>query len=186
MPNSASLGLPNPASYDSETTPGVVHDLVTGLDWLQDPGTELYLRADAIGLCAELSFGGFDDWRVPEFIELVSLFDCGAQRCRSERSPIYISSTFRAEGRFWSMSRWTTLVSGACSTSPRLAVAHRSIAASAWRAERTVARRCVLRAWRAVSDNAAALRKPAAIALRICAPASPAGRARGSSDRRLH
>ena len=102
VPNSPGLGLPNPASYDS-TTPGLVHDLVTGLDWLQDPGIELYSRADAIARCAELSFAGFDDWRVPEFIELVSLFDVVPNEA-DPLDPIYISPTFTAEGRFWSMN----------------------------------------------------------------------------------
>jgi len=101
MPNSASLGLPNPANYDAETTPGVVHDLVTGLDWLQEPGTDLYARADAISHCAESSFAGFDDWRVPAFIELVSLFD-EVPNQTDPNAPIYIAPIFRAEGRFWS------------------------------------------------------------------------------------
>ena len=103
MPNSAALELPNPADYDSTTTPGVVHDLVTGLDWLHDPGIELYTRADAVDRCAALSFAGFDDWRVPTFIELVSLFDAVPNEA-DPLDPIYISPVFRAEGRFWSAS----------------------------------------------------------------------------------
>ena len=103
MPNSADLGLPNPANYDSATTPGVVHDLVTGLDWLHHPGVELYTRADALDLCAALSFAGFDDWRVPAFIELVSLFDAVPNES-DPLDPIYISPVFEAEGRFWSTS----------------------------------------------------------------------------------
>lgn len=106
MPNSPGLELPNPASYDT-ATPGVVRDLVTGLDWLQDPGVELYPRADAIAHCAELSFAGFDDWRVPEFIELVSLFDV-VPNVADPLDPIYISPTFKAEGRFWSMTAVTS------------------------------------------------------------------------------
>jgi hypothetical protein len=103
MPNSPALGLPNPASYDATTTPGVVHDLVTGLDWLQDPGIELYPRAEAVNRCAELSLAGKDDWRVPTFIELVSLFDVVPNEV-DPLDPIYISPVFRAEGRFWSAS----------------------------------------------------------------------------------
>jgi len=100
MPNSASLGLPNPANYDTETTPGVVHDLVTGLDWLQAPGTELYTHADALIRCSELSFAGEEDWRVPTFIELVSLFDVVPNEA-DPLAPSYIAPAFRAEGRFW-------------------------------------------------------------------------------------
>jgi len=101
MPNSPGLGLPNPASYDSEATPGVVRDQVTGLDWLQDPGSELYSRADAISRCDELSFAGYDDWRVPAFIELVSLFDV-TPNDRDPLAPSYIAPAFQARGRFWS------------------------------------------------------------------------------------
>lgn len=107
MPNSVGLGLPNPANYDSSTTPGIVHDLVTGLDWLQDPGTELYPRADAVNHCAELSFAGFDDWRVPEFIELVSLFSVVPSEA-DPLDPVYIAPVFQAQGRFWSASSVTS------------------------------------------------------------------------------
>ena len=103
MPNSAGLGLPNPADYDAQTTPGIVHDRVTSLDWLQTPGSEHYPRADALAHCAELSFAGFDDWRVPEFIELVSLFNA-VPNDADPLAPIYIAPTFAAEGRFWSNS----------------------------------------------------------------------------------
>jgi len=103
VPNSPDLGLPNPQSYDATSTPGLVHDLVTGLDWLQEPGLELYSRADAITRCEELSFAGFDDWRVPEFIELVSLFDV-VPNDADPRNPLYISDVFKAEGRFWAAS----------------------------------------------------------------------------------
>jgi uncharacterized protein DUF1566 len=103
MPNSAQPDLPNPANYDSVTTPGVVHDLVTGLDWLQSPGVELYPRADAIRRCDELALAGEDDWRVPTFIELVSIFEVVPNEA-DPLDPLYIAPVFQAEGRFWSMS----------------------------------------------------------------------------------
>jgi len=100
MPNSPDLGLPNPQTYDTTTTPGVVHDSVTGLDWLRDPGATLYSRADALALCEALSFAGLDDWRVPSFIELVSLFNV-VPNVEDADAPIYISPTFEAKGRYW-------------------------------------------------------------------------------------
>ncbi|HEY0467073.1 MAG TPA: hypothetical protein VGC79_22885 [Polyangiaceae bacterium] len=106
MPNSPGLGLRNPASYEASTA-GVVHDLVTDLDWLQDPGIELYPRAEAIARCADLSFADFDDWRVPEFIELVSLFEV-VPNLTDPMDPLYISPIFKAEGRFWSMTAPTS------------------------------------------------------------------------------
>lgn len=100
MPNSPDLGLPNPQNYDATTTPGVVHDSVTGLDWLRDPGLTLYSRADALERCDQLSFAGFDDWRVPSFIELVSLFNV-VPNVEDPLTAIYISPTFEATGRYW-------------------------------------------------------------------------------------
>ena len=100
MPNSPGLGLPHPQAYDATTTPGVVHDFVTQLDWLQAPGLELYSRADALAQCDGLSFAGSDDWRVPSFIELVSLFNV-VPNDTDPLAPLYISSTFAAKGRYW-------------------------------------------------------------------------------------
>jgi hypothetical protein len=101
MPNAAGLGLPNSASYDDTSTPGVVHDLVTGLDWLQNPGAMLYTQSDAVSHCEALSLGGTDDWRVPAFIELVSLFDVVPSQ---GAVPSYIASVFQASGAYWSTS----------------------------------------------------------------------------------
>lgn len=85
MPNPPSSGLPNPASYDT-TIEGVVRDNVTGLMWqregsprgdsyleLGDEGQVLSTQAEAY--CSALSLAGYDDWRLPTRIELVSLID---------------------------------------------------------------------------------------------------------------
>jgi Protein of unknown function (DUF1566) len=103
MPTAPGLGLPNSASYDDTSTPGVVHDRVTGLDWMQAPGTDLHTRPEANSLCADLSLGSFDDWRVPTFIELVSLFDAVPGQ-DAELAPLYISPVFQADGAYWSTS----------------------------------------------------------------------------------
>ena len=73
MPNPVGAGLPHSASYDL-TTPGLVHDNVTGLDWLRDvPPTMPWPQATAY--CAGLTLAGRSDWRLPSRIELVSLVD---------------------------------------------------------------------------------------------------------------
>jgi hypothetical protein len=88
MPNPASSGLPNPASYDTSVA-GIVTDKVTGLSWQRvvagQPASEgcttnvtglLYcpLRY-AAEYCAASRLGGFSDWRLPTVLELISLVD---------------------------------------------------------------------------------------------------------------
>lgn len=80
LPNHPGQG-PYPQSYDT-TTNGVVRDLVTGLVWEHPANGAFDQRtfADRALHCADLSsasYGGYDDWRVPTLIELVSLTDYG-------------------------------------------------------------------------------------------------------------
>jgi hypothetical protein len=90
MPNPASSGLPNPASYTSTTE--VVHDNVTCLDWQRSPPSTTYTNAAAIAYCEGLSLGGFDDWRAPTRIEQTSIMDWS-------RSPT-TDAVFTAAGGF--------------------------------------------------------------------------------------
>lgn len=75
MPNPASAGLPNPASYDT-SAPDVVIDKVTGLMWqsaVDKRGAITWVDGDAY--CAHLTAGGHSDWRLPTEIELLSIVD---------------------------------------------------------------------------------------------------------------
>ncbi len=76
MPNPASSGLPNPASYDTSVA-GVVLDRVTGLMWQRSDiaGAGYATAADAQAYCTDLSLGGFHDWRLPSRIEMWSIQD---------------------------------------------------------------------------------------------------------------
>lgn len=74
MPNAPALGLPNPESYD-QTTDGVVTDRVTGLMWQAQTPNDFYTFDTAQQYCAALALAGFDDWRAPSRIELVSILD---------------------------------------------------------------------------------------------------------------
>ncbi|MBC8131575.1 MAG: DUF1566 domain-containing protein [Deltaproteobacteria bacterium] len=74
MPNPVSTGLPNPQSYDVSTA-GIVLDKVTGLVWQSAANTSGMLWPAARNHCLHLSLAGADDWRLPSFIELVSLVD---------------------------------------------------------------------------------------------------------------
>lgn len=73
MPNPASMGLPNPASY-TDNGDGTVQDNVTGLLWQQTVSDPTYSSTDAATYCAELALAG-SGWRVPTRIELQSITD---------------------------------------------------------------------------------------------------------------
>jgi hypothetical protein len=73
MPNPVDSGLPNPAAYDT-SKPGIVRDQVTRLMWQREV-TETFLFTDILGACNLLTLGGYDDWRVPSRLELMTLVD---------------------------------------------------------------------------------------------------------------
>ncbi len=74
MPNPASAGLPNPASYGTGTA-GVVVDNVTGLTWQEPVNAATMTQSQASAYCASLSLAGQTGWRLPSVIELFSLVD---------------------------------------------------------------------------------------------------------------
>lgn len=74
MPNPATSGLPQPASY-TQVGDGTVIDEVTGLVWEASPPSTDGTWDDALGYCEALSLGGYDDWRLPTRIEMTSVLD---------------------------------------------------------------------------------------------------------------
>jgi Protein of unknown function (DUF1566) len=73
MPNAAP-GLPNAQSFDVQPS-GVVLDRVTGLMWQRKLDDQQLTLVNATQHCADLSLAGFDDWRLPSRLELVSILD---------------------------------------------------------------------------------------------------------------
>ncbi len=83
MPNDAAdvaQGAPNPTHY-TDNGDGTVTDDVTGLMWqktLPVTSPPPYWRwADALLYCQGLRLAGFDNWRLPSAIELLSIVDYG-------------------------------------------------------------------------------------------------------------
>jgi hypothetical protein len=77
MPNGqtdVTAGAPNLESYTSNGD-GTVTDNVTGLIWQQTAPAATFTEGGAANYCGTLNLGGFQDWRVPTFIELFSLVD---------------------------------------------------------------------------------------------------------------
>jgi hypothetical protein len=60
-----------------EVVGGHVRDAVTGLIWERSPPTTDITHAAAITYCDDLTLSGFTDWRLPSFLELVSIADFG-------------------------------------------------------------------------------------------------------------
>jgi hypothetical protein len=82
MPNTqldVAQGAPNPMSY-LDNGDGTVTDVVTHLVWQQavDPGKK-YTVAEGKAYCSvtlsKMGLGGHHDWRLPSFVELLSLVD---------------------------------------------------------------------------------------------------------------
>lgn len=75
MPNPRGSGLPNEASYTDQGD--YVHDDITCLDWQKSAPSQSggYTWDEANQTCESLSLGGFDDWRLPTRIEMMSIMD---------------------------------------------------------------------------------------------------------------
>lgn len=77
MPNGfleVAAAAPNLQSY-TVNGDGTVADNVTGLMWRQIATEETFTWSDAKTTCPTLTAGGAHDWRLPSFIELLSIVD---------------------------------------------------------------------------------------------------------------
>lgn len=102
MPNPASAGLPNPASY-TDVGDGTVKDNVTGLVWQRVvTSQQAYSWVDAQAYCAGLTLAG-RVWHLPTRIELLSIVDF------TRTSPAIDTNTFPGTpgGKYhWTSSPW--------------------------------------------------------------------------------
>ena len=76
------MGVPTQGNRFIDNGDGTITDRVTGLTWVKDPASipgglfasPLYWY-DAIDACENLNYAGYDDWRLPNINELMSLID---------------------------------------------------------------------------------------------------------------
>jgi len=79
MPNAqieVAEGAPTLQSY-TDNGDGTVTDDVTKLVWEQLTPSSDFTQAAALAYCAGLDLGGYQDWRLPAVMELVSIVDTG-------------------------------------------------------------------------------------------------------------
>jgi len=88
---------------DTETAaPATVTDLVTGLMW-QTTGIwyePWVFWEDARNRCSDLYHAGYNDWRLPDVYELMSIVNLGRPSYVYMFDAAYVFTTFRAD-RFW-------------------------------------------------------------------------------------
>jgi uncharacterized protein DUF1566 len=111
MPNSpldVAAGAPNPQSF-TDRSDGTVIDNVTGLIWQQAIPAMLYAWADALSYCSRLTLAGRSDWRLPTYVELVSIVDYS--RSSPAIDAVHFPNTTATN--FWSSSPVGTLPSKA-------------------------------------------------------------------------
>ena len=99
MPNSTQ-GLPNLQSFDVSRDEVAV-DRITGLMWQRNAGATPMTFAGAKQECDRLALAGYDDWRLPSRIELVSILDLS--RVEPAIDPIAFPQT--PSDWFWTSSR---------------------------------------------------------------------------------
>lgn len=87
--------------YDYTTNPDVVEDLVTNLVWQREPPAVLRTWQQAKDYCENLSLGGYDDWRLPTRIELLSIVHSGTQN-PSIYTPAFLNT--QDDAYYWSAS----------------------------------------------------------------------------------
>jgi hypothetical protein len=105
-PSDVAMGAGNLEKY-TDNGDGTVTDGVTQLMWQQVAPTTPYSQTGSIAYCAGLTLAGYDDWRLPSQIELISLVDFGASNpCIDTR---YFPNA--PTGPFWSST--PSSVSGA-------------------------------------------------------------------------
>jgi len=98
MPNSTP-GLPHPQSFDTNRD-DVAVDRNTGLMWQRTVGATPTSFAGAKQECERLALAGYDDWRLPSRIELVSILHLG--RVQPAIDPVVFPQT--PSDWFWTSS----------------------------------------------------------------------------------
>jgi hypothetical protein len=103
MPNPASAGLPNAASYTENVVDGTITDNVTGLTWegTVEQNAE-YTQGQAVRHCEDAGGG----WRLPTRLELVSLVDFTIAKPGPTINPVFKNTPAQ---KYWTSSHFACI-----------------------------------------------------------------------------
>ncbi len=95
---------------------GTVTDSCTGLMWQRETAPGTYTWQQALSHCQELEHAGYQDWRLPNVMELVSILDYG--RWNHAAEPLFVVEEDPVDGRSW---YWSSTTFVGMPTSARIA-----------------------------------------------------------------
>ena len=97
--SSVCLAIDPRYNIDGTTEEPIVTDHVTGLQWQQNTTIGSLNWKDALAHCEGLSYGGSNNWRLPDVTELISIVDEKREEAPAI-NPVYFPG-FDAEGGHW-------------------------------------------------------------------------------------
>ena len=97
--SSVCLAIDPRYNIDGTTEEPIVTDHITGLGWQPNTTIGSVDWKDALAYCEGLSYGGADDWRLPDVTELISIVDEKREEAPAI-NPVYFPG-FDDEGGHW-------------------------------------------------------------------------------------
>jgi hypothetical protein len=127
MPNTqadVAAGAPNPASY-TDNGDGTITDNVTQLMWQKTSSIKGDFTA-AWGGCSSLTLAGYDDWRLPSLVELLSIDELGSNPAFNSTyfgglPDFFWTSTRQSGSYYWVIGTMTSQPGPGASTQSRSA-----------------------------------------------------------------
>jgi len=92
------------AEYIRNGNKGVVYDTRTNLVWEDDQIVSEMVWQEAIDYCENLTLGGYDDWRLPNFNEYDSLID--TNRNNPAMSTVFETTVTAEDGKYWTSTTY--------------------------------------------------------------------------------
>lgn len=102
----ATMLLINTAQGEFIDDGDVVRDTYNGLMWQDQANSTAYSGQNAVIYCNNLVYAGYDDWRLPNIYELMTLFDV-TQTTEPLSYRVFTNPMLTAR-YYWSSTNWNT------------------------------------------------------------------------------